>query len=60
MITQGSATMPHHESRLLEGENSASEMEHIEHEATTSECHFEARKTLPSVKYAYSISKASH
>ena len=36
---QGSATMPHYETRPLEGESGASKMKRIEHE-TTSECHF--------------------
>ena len=42
MIMQGSSTMPHHQIKPIEGVNGASKMEHMQHEAITSECHFEA------------------
>ena len=41
-LTQGSSIMPHHQIRTLEGVKAASDMEHMQHEATTSEYHFKA------------------
>ena len=42
MIMQGSSRMLHHQIKPIEGVSGATEMEYVQHEATTSECHFEA------------------
>ena len=42
MIMQGSSRMIHHQIKPIEGVSGATEMEYVQHEATTSECHFEA------------------
>ena len=42
LLMKGSAIVPHREN---EGESGASEMEHIENDPTTNECHFQATKT---------------